>query len=108
MNTGHTEYMLWIGVGVLTAIQLLYLFIIYNAVHRRNVEDRKGKLQGCSEQRGISVVIVASDHEEQLTKHLPLILTQDYPDYEVIVVDDNSQDDTKELLKRLSKQYPHL
>ena len=108
MNTGHTEYMLWIGVGVLTAIQLLYLFIIYNTVHRRNVADRKGKLQGSSEQRGISVVIVASDHEEQLTKHLPLILTQDYPDYEVIVVDDNSQDDTKELLKRLSKQYPHL
>ena len=108
MITGHTEYVLWIGVGVLTAIQLLYLFIVYNAVHRRNVADRKGKLQSGGQLQGISVVIVASDHEEQLTQHLPRILTQDYPDYEVIVVDDNSQDDTKELLKRLSKQYPNL
>ena len=107
MNIGLTEQILWIGVGVLTTIQLLYLFVIYNAVHRRNVADRKNKLQS-AEQQGISVIIAASDNEEQLTKHLPSILTQDYPDYEVIVVDDNSQDDTKELLKRLGKQYPHL
>ena len=108
MNIEFTEYILWSAAGILTAIQLLYLFIIYNAVHRRNVADRKGKLQSVGQQQGVSVIIVASDNEDQLAKNLPRILSQDYPDYEVIVVDDNSKDDTKELLKHLSKQYPHL
>lgn len=104
----HTEIITWIAVGTLTAIQLLYLFIVYGAIHRRNVLGRKGKLQVTEEKPGISIVIVTSEHEQQLTENLPYILTQDYPDYEVIVVDDNSQDDTKDLLQRLSLQYPHL
>ena len=108
MDIELTEYILWSIVGALTAIQLLYLFIIYNAVHRRNVAERKGKLQLNSEQPGVSVIIVASDNEDQLAENLPRILSQDYPNYEVIVVDDNSKDDTKELLKRLGEQYPHL
>lgn len=108
MNFGLTEQLLWSAVGALTVIQMLYLFLVYNAAHRRNVADRKGKLQYTEQQQGISVIIVAADNEKQLAENLPRILTQDYPDYEVIVVDDNSQDDTKELLKRLSEQYPHL
>lgn len=108
MNIGLIEQILWSAAGVLTAIQLLYLYIVYNAVHRRNVADRKDKIQHADQQQGVSVIIVAADNEEQLAENLPHILTQDYPDYEVIVVDDNSQDDTKELLKRLGEQYPHL
>lgn len=108
MDIELIEYILWSVAGVLTAIQLIYLFVIYNAVHRRNVADRKGKLPSAKEQQGVSVIIVASDNEDQLAKNLPHILSQDYPDYEVIVVDDNSKDDTKELLKHLGKQYPHL
>ena len=108
MNASVTEHLLWIAAGLLTAIQLLYIFVIYNAIHLRHVAERKGKLEVTDKKHGISVVIVASDHEQQLAENLPYLLTQDYPDYEVIVVDDNSQDDTKELLQRLSLQYPHL
>ena len=108
MHIEAMEHTVWIAVGLVTAVQLLYLYIIYGAVHRRNVADRKGKLQGTEEKAGISVIIVASDNEEQLEANLPRVLTQDYPDYEVIVVDDNSGDDTKELLERLGQQYPHL
>ena len=108
MDVEQTEIIMWIAVGVLTAIQLLYLFTVYNAVNRRKIAERKGKLMVTDAKPGISVVIVASDHEKQLTENLPHILTQDYPDYEVIVVDDNSQDDTNDLLQRLAQQYPHL
>ena len=108
MDVEQTEIIMWIAVGVLTAIQLLYLFTVYNSVNRRKIAERKGKLMVTDAKPGISVVIVASDHEKQLTENLPHILTQDYPDYEVIVVDDNSQDDTNDLLQRLALQYPHL
>ena len=108
MNIETTEHIIWIVVGVLATIQLLYTFIVYHALHRRTVAEKKGKTVVADKQPGISVVIATADCEELLAKHLPLILEQDYPDFEVIVVDDNSGDDTKDLLQRLARKYPHL
>ncbi len=108
MNIETTEYFIWIAVGLLTTIQLLYTFIIYNAPHRRTVAERKGEQRVFKQQPGISVIIATVDCEELLAKHLPLILEQEYPDFEVIVVDDNSKDDTKDLLQRLSERYSNL
>lgn len=108
MNIETIEYFIWIAVGLLTTIQLLYTFIIYNAAHRRIIAERKGKRKVSGKQPGISVIIAATDCEELLAKHLPLILEQEYPDFEVIVVDDNSKDDTRDLLQRLSERYPNL
>ena len=39
---------------------------------------------------------------------LPILLTQDYPCYEVVVVNDRSQDHSEILLRALQEQYPHL
>ena len=108
MDLTIVEYIIGGIIAALTIVQLLYLFIIYSAPHRYCKAERKGKFQSSEKQPGMSVIIAASDQEEMLAKHLPLILEQDYPDFEVIVVDDNSKDDTKELLERLAKQYPQL
>lgn len=108
MEITTTEYIIGGVIGVLALIQLLYLFIVYNAPHRRCVAERKEGSSPTPQHPGMSVVIAAADQEMLLAKHLPLILEQDYPDFEVIVVDDNSKDDTKELLERLSRQYPNL
>lgn len=56
----------------------------------------------------VSVIICARNESENLRKNLPLVLEQDYPDFEVVVVDDNSDDDTFFLLKDLGAKYPHL
>ncbi len=56
----------------------------------------------------VSVIICARDEEANLRTNLPLILKQDYPEYEVIVVNDASADGTEELLHDLQRQYPHL
>lgn len=108
MNITPTEAVIYIVIGLLVAIQLLYTFVLYNAPHRRVVADRKGKLPLSEERPGISVVIAASDCEQSLAKHLPLILEQDYPNFEVIVVDDNSKDETKDLLQQLAERYHNL
>jgi poly-beta-1,6-N-acetyl-D-glucosamine synthase len=56
----------------------------------------------------VSVVISAHNEAFNLEKNLPAILRQDYPDFEVVVVNDGSHDETEEVLASLAKKYPHL
>ena len=58
--------------------------------------------------RPVSVIICAKNEEQHLIKNLPLVLKQDYPKYEVIIVDDYSQDDSKIVLEDLERKYPHM
>lgn len=56
----------------------------------------------------LSVIIVTSNQDSLLRKNLPYVLEQDYPNFEVIVVNDNSSDDTSDVLEFFKKRYPHL
>ncbi len=56
----------------------------------------------------ISVVICAHNEFHNLQHTLPQILEQDYPQYEVVVVNHASDDETTELLAELSDLYSHL
>jgi len=56
----------------------------------------------------VSVIICARNEEENLKKNLPFILEQDYPAFEVIVVNDRSTDGTGDVLADLEKKYPVL
>lgn len=56
----------------------------------------------------ISVIICARNEAANLQKNLESILTQDYPIFEVVVVDDCSTDQTAFILEILAKQYHHL
>ncbi len=55
-----------------------------------------------------SVIISARNEEENLEAFLPEVLSQDYPDYQVVVVNDGSEDETDMALARLKAKYPHL
>lgn len=56
----------------------------------------------------VSVIICAKNEATNLRKNLPFILEQDYPSYEVIVVNDNSEDDTSGILSEFKIKYPEL
>ncbi|RKR85240.1 cellulose synthase/poly-beta-1,6-N-acetylglucosamine synthase-like glycosyltransferase [Mucilaginibacter gracilis] len=56
----------------------------------------------------ISVIISARNEHDNLKNNLPIILDQDYPDYEVVVVNDCSSDMSDYLLLEYEKQYPKL
>jgi len=83
-------------------IQLFYFWGIFSrfAFHK--------KKQIINNKKPISVVICAKNEYTNLKKNLPLILEQDYPNFEVVVVNDCSEDDSNFLLKSFSKTYPHL
>ena len=56
----------------------------------------------------ISVVIAARNEYTNLEKNLKSILEQDYPNFEVIVVNDCSWDESQKLLEYYQEVYPHL
>ena len=84
------------------AIQLLYYWGIFS-----RFAFYKSPKKGIST-FPVSVVICAKNEYHNLKINLPVILNQDYPDYEIVVVNDASDDETIFLLEDLSKQYPHL
>lgn len=55
-----------------------------------------------------SIIICAKNEDHNLPEFLPLVLSQDYPDYEVVMVDDCSWDNTTDLLREFKKKYSHL
>ena len=56
----------------------------------------------------ISIVICARNESANLMKFLPLIMVQDYPDFEVVIVNDRSLDDTADTLRVFEQKHSNL
>jgi cellulose synthase/poly-beta-1,6-N-acetylglucosamine synthase-like glycosyltransferase len=84
------------------AIQLFYYLFFYLAVYVYKPVPKNTKKDP------VSVIICARNEAENLKNFLPSILEQDYPDYEVIVVNDCSEDNSYEILGEYLNKYPHL
>jgi glycosyltransferase involved in cell wall biosynthesis len=84
------------------AIQLFYWLFFYLSVHLKRSSEAKKTSQP------VSVIICARNEAENLQNFLPSVLEQDYPDFEVIVVNDCSEDNSYEILGNYLNQYPHL
>ncbi len=54
----------------------------------------------------VSVIICARNEEENLRENLASVLQQDYPQYEVIVVNDCSIDNTEQVIDQHLNRYP--
>lgn len=56
----------------------------------------------------ISVIIVSWNGEHLLKSHFDSICSQKKVNYEIIIIDNNSEDNTKKLIEEFSKKYPNL
>ncbi|MGB4205511.1 MAG: glycosyltransferase [Bacteroidales bacterium] len=83
-------------------IQIFYYWFFYSRLAFYKSRPGSDTLQP------VSVVIASHNDGIKLKRNLPAILTQDYPDFEVIVVNDASDDNTEEVLTAYSQQYPRL
>lgn len=98
-----------LGISVLSlSIILIYYTIYYTAILRASWRERHNKVIYNTEKPKVSVIIITRNLDEELESYLPLILEQSYPDYEVILVNDGSWDNTEEVVRRLCETYPHL
>ena len=56
----------------------------------------------------ISVCIPARNEERDIKNCVKSVLNQDYPNFEVIVVDDNSSDNTAKIVRSMTEEYANL
>ncbi len=94
--------------AVCLLIQWVYYIGFYTRIFRHARKRRKGKLTYNESCPPVSVIVCARNESINLDRFLPSLLEQDYPEYEVIVVNDRSTDNTEDTLKLMSHKYPHL
>jgi glycosyltransferase involved in cell wall biosynthesis len=56
----------------------------------------------------ISVIVCAKNEDKNLKRFLPSILSQDYPNFEIVLINDASNDDTLEVMEAFSHQHPNI
>ncbi|MBN1555390.1 MAG: glycosyltransferase [Phycisphaerae bacterium] len=56
----------------------------------------------------LSVVVPAKDEESHIGACLQSLLAQDYPNFEILVVDDRSRDRTGEIVEAMSRQHRQI
>lgn len=106
--TANWSMTLLISAAVLLCIQLAYYIFIYAKPFQLIKQSNLGKLEYNDTLPPVSVIIYALNDSENLRKHLPKILEQEYPNFEVIVINDGSTDETEEVLKLYSANYTNL
>jgi poly-beta-1,6-N-acetyl-D-glucosamine synthase len=92
--------------------QLFFAALSFQAFYYLMVFSRlylyRSKARIDSPRMPVSVVICARNEAVQLRKNLPQILKQDYDTFEVLVVEDASEDDSTEVLAEMQAQFAHL
>lgn len=91
--------------GVSALIQLLFTLLIFS---RFTFHSSKKNNKIPESLPGVSIIIAARNEEDNLYKNLPAVLNQKYPEFEVVVVNHQSVDDSKHILQAYQKQYPNL
>ena len=96
----HLTLFLILGISLFIQI-CYYLFVFSRLAFYKAKKDHH-------EQKPVSIVIAARNESENLKQNLRSVLEQSYPDFEVIVVNDCSWDDSQDFLDELENKYKNL
>lgn len=84
-----------------TSIQLIYYVFIFVRVWFVKVSEKKPS-------PAVSLILSSKNQKKLLEKNLLHFINQDYPDFEIIVVNNASWDGTDEYLEQQELLYPNL
>lgn len=56
----------------------------------------------------VSVIVCAKNEEENVKNFIPILAQQNYPDFEIVLIDDASSDETLEVFEEFEKQYDNI
>ena len=99
----HVQEIFLIAFGFTALVLLLYYFFLFAKFSFHTPKKIKN-----APHPPVSIVISSRNEAHHLIKTLPHILSQQYLEYEVVVVNDNSTDETEQVIRDFMVQYPHL
>lgn len=99
----QTEILLLVFLSLCAIIQLYFLLFVHLRLFKYKVEDIPETAA-----KPLSVIICARNEAENIRTFLPTILNQNYPNFEVVVVNDRSWDATEEVLEHFATMHNHL
>lgn len=83
------------------AIQVIYFTILVISISKKRFNQSVAS-------RPVSVIVCAHDEEHNLRELIPILLNQQHPEFEVIIVNDRSNDSTYDLLLEETKKDSRL
>lgn len=96
------EWALLACLTVAAVVLIRFYILVYSKVYRYK-PPRPGQ-----EKHPVSVVLSGKNEYEALKKNLPFWLEQKYPDFEVVVVYEETDEDVSQLLKEFERRYDKL
>lgn len=91
--------------GLTWLIQMVYFWGLFSRLAFFNTKKYD---KGQPKYEPVSVIVCAKDAYEYLIDLVPKILSQDYPDFELVIVNDCSTDETADYLKLLVDNHPEV
>lgn len=89
--------------GIITFFELLYY---YGILSKFSFLNKKRTV--ATEKFPVSIIIVAKDAANALLKSMPKLLAQQYPKFEIVIVNDHSADETEQLIMDYQHQYENI
>ena len=86
---------------IICSIQVIYWLFFFISWKKVNSPLQ----QSTSKNQGVSVIVCAHDEEENLKELLPALLDQDYPTFEIIIVEDRCNDGTYDFLLKQTASH---
>ena len=95
------ESLFYVLIAIAIIQSIYYLFIFSKTALLRPKATKPNDYK-------VSVIICAKNEAEQLKTNLPLIVNQDYPDFEIILVNDGSTDSSYDIMEKYSDKYHNV
>lgn len=102
-NYYSIEFYVFSVFSIALFVQLLFFLIVFIKIWFKPKEKQKAK-----KEEPVTVIICARNEAENLKKNLPLVLEQEYNNFQVVVVNDSSTDDSESILADFDDKYDNL